>query len=120
MNILHIACTNGDMCNGVCVVIPQHLNAQSKYANVAFVNISNIKVDCQCAQFEYREDFSVSSLKSPFNKPDMVVFHECYRIQFIKIAKELKKNKIPYIILPHGALTQEAQKKKHLKSLKKW
>ena len=117
MNILHIACTNGDMCNGVQVVVPQHLRAQGKYATVAFVNISNIKVDGDCEQFEYNDNFSVAALPVPFNKPDIVIFHECYRIQYIKIAKELKKIKIPYVIVPHGELSNDAQKKKRVKKL---
>lgn len=115
MNILHIACTNGDMCNGVQVVVPQHVIAQCKYANVAFVNISNIKMDIPCTQFEYSEGFSVASLEAPFNKPDIVVFHECYRIQYIKIAKELRGMGVPYVIIPHGELSKDAQKKKYLK-----
>ena len=117
MNILHIACTNGDMCTGVQVVVPQHLDAQSKYANVAFVNISNIKTNINCTQFEYSEDFSIARLPSPFNKPDIVVFHECYRIQYIKIAKELQKLKVPYVILPHGELSKDAQNKKRFKKI---
>ena len=117
MIVLHIACTNGDMCNGVQVVVPQHLNAQSRYATVAFVNISNIKIDAGCDQFEYHDQFSIAVLPAPFNKPDMVVFHECYRIQYIQIAKELKKMNVPYVIIPHGELSKDAQKKKRLKKL---
>ena len=117
MIILHIASTNGDMCNGVQVVVPQHLRAQGKYATVAFVNISNIKVDGDCEQFEYNDNFSVAALPVPFNKPDIVIFHECYRIQYLKIAKELKKIKVPYVIVPHGELSNDAQKKKRVKKL---
>lgn len=115
MNILHIACTNGDPCNGVQVVVPQHLVAQGKYANVAFVNITNVKVNEARMQFEYKDNFSIADLPVPFHRPDIVIFHECYRIQYIKIAKELRKMKIPYVILPHGELSKDAQKKKHLK-----
>ena len=117
MIILHIACTNGDMCNGVQVVVPQHLNAQSTFAQVGFVNISNIKTDGNCNQFEYNEHFSIATLSAPFNKPDIVIFHECYRIQYIKIAKELKKLRVPYVIVPHGELSNDAQKKKRLKKV---
>ena len=117
MNILHIACTNGDPCNGVQVVVPQHLVAQGKYANVAFVNISNVKANEESMQFEYKDNFSIASLPTPFNRPDIVIFHECYRIQYIKIAKELKKMKVPYVIIPHGELSKDAQKKKHLKKI---
>lgn len=117
MIILHIACTNGDPCNGVQVVVPQHLNAQRTFAQVGFVNISNIKTDENCNQFEYNEHFSIATLSAPFNKPDIVIFHECYRIQYIKIAKELKKLRVPYVIVPHGELSNDAQKKKRLKKV---
>lgn len=117
MNILHIACTNGDMCTGVQVAVPQHLDAQAKYANVAFVNISNIKTNINCTQFEYSEGFLVEKLPQPFNRPDLVVFHECYRIQYIKIARELQKLKVPYIILPHGELSKGSQSSKRLKKI---
>ena len=103
------------MCNGVQVVVPQHLAAQSKYANVAFVNISNVKVDGNCPQIEYNGEFSVSALEPPFDRPDIVVFHECYRIQYIKIARELSRMGVPYVIIPHGELSNDAQKKKYLK-----
>lgn len=117
MNILHIACTNGDPCNGVQVVVPQHLVAQGKYANVAFVNISNVKANEESMQFEYKDNFSITALPVPFHRPDIVIFHECYRIQYIKIAEELRKMKIPYVIIPHGELSNDAQKKKRLKKI---
>lgn len=115
MNILHIACTNGDMCNGVQVVVPQHLIAQSKYANIGFMNISNIQVSGFNKQFNWRNDSTLSDLPSPFNHPDLVVFHEAYRIQYLKISSYLRKKNIPYVIIPHGELSKGAQKKKYFK-----
>ena len=117
MVILHISHIEGNPYLGVDVVVPQHLKAQSQYADVAFVNIANAKIDVNCQQFEYSEDFSLSKLPAPYNRPDIVIFHECYRIQYIKISKELKKLKIPYVILPHGELAKDAQKKKRLKKI---
>ena len=83
----------------------------------AFQRGENIKTNINCTQFEYSEGFSIEKLPSPFNKPDIVVFHECYRIQYIKIARELQKLKVPYVILPHGELSKDAQKKKRLKKV---
>ena len=45
------------------------------------------------------------------------MFQETYRKEYLSIAKELNKNKIPYITVPHGELGKEAQKKKHLKKM---
>ena len=117
MTILHIAKSMGNLYNGVHVVVPQHIRAQSEYATVACVNLTNVKLCEGIPQFDYDKNFNIKNLPSPFNKPDVVIFHECYRFEYLKIAKQLKKNKVPYIILPHGELSKEAQKKKRLKKI---
>ena len=43
MVILHIACIKDDLFSGVCVVVPQHIKAQSQYATVGFINVNNEK-----------------------------------------------------------------------------
>ena len=45
------------------------------------------------------------------------MFHECYRADYLQIAKNLRKNRIPYVDMPHGELRTEAQKKKHIKKV---
>ena len=40
--IIHIAEIKVSSFSGVSVVVPQHVNAQKKYANVAFVNVNNV------------------------------------------------------------------------------
>ena len=61
------------------------------------------------------ENFEISNLNKPFDKPDIVIFQECYQKEYLRISKLLEKREIPYVIIPHGELSFEAQQKKHLK-----
>mgnify|MGYP002521281711 CR=1 FL=1 len=116
MVVLHIACIRNDPFAGVSVVVPHHVTAQGNFAETALLNINGEKID-GVRQLSYEAPFRLETLPAPFCTPDLVVFHECYRFPYLAIAKALKKKKVPYIILPHGELTKEAQQKKHLKKV---
>lgn len=115
MVVLHIAKIKNVHYSGVCVVVPQHVKYQSEYASVGFINVNNIKIEGVGNQFEYCNSFSLEDLPYPFSKPDLLVFHEVYKKCYLKICKTLDCNNVPYVIIPHGELTQGAQKKKWLK-----
>lgn len=117
MTILHIFKSLNRQFAGTDVVIPNHIKAQQSIEFVGCINIANINIDGVKNQFNYEEEFKLKSIPEPFNKPDIVVFHQIYVPEYIKISKALRKEKIPYIIVPHGSLTKEAQKKKKLKKL---
>ena len=115
MVILHIASITGSPYNGVCVAAPQHVIHQGTYARTALLNINNIQIPGVPRQLSYSRPFRIEILEKPFDRPDLVVFHECYRPAYLEIGRHLHRRAIPYIILPHGELRREAQQRKWLK-----
>ncbi len=117
MVILHFAYIDNSKTNGVCVAVQQHVKAQGHFAETALINVSGIVLSGGTTQLSFPKPFDVRSLPKPFDAPNLVIFHECYRLPYLSISQNLIKNKIPYIIIPHGELRKEAQKKKHLKKI---
>ena len=118
MIILHIASIDNDPFAGVCVVVPRYLLSQESIGNkVALYNCKGKTINGIKCQIPNNDPFKIDSMPEPFNKPDLVVFQECYRKWYPKIGKQLEKRNIPYIIIPHGELGNEAQKSKHLKKV---
>ena len=114
--VLHIGYADGDKTAGVSVSIPEYLHFQSFNCKCALFNLAN----CQYSEFTcflYKDYKEISELPGKFNIPSIVVFHELYRVPFLRLYKECNKKNIPYIIIPHGGLTKKAQKIKKLKKL---
>lgn len=116
MVIIHIANLDTSVIGGVQMVVPNMVREQSSYADVGFVNTHGDVID-DVRMLEYDGVFQITSFPTPFNKPDLVVFHEVYRFEYIGIYRSLVEAQIPYIIIPHGCLSKSAQRKKRVKKL---
>lgn len=117
IKILHVAKLSNNPFSGVCVVVPEHIRRQSEFADVALLNINECSVNGFDEQFVYHGANWKDDVSSKYRKPDIVVFHEVYHIEYTKIARSLSRDGIPYIIIPHGCLVGAAQRKKPLKKL---
>ena len=117
MKILHIIDVNNPIGNGVAVALEKYVEHESKNNEVAVYDLhSNYKLN-NYRVFKYADYSSINELPEPFNKPDIVVFNEVYKPKYIKLYKECKQNKIPYVIIPHGCLVTVAQNEKKLKKI---
>ena len=118
IRVLHIAEIDNDKTKGTSVIIPQYINAQNDNENidVAFFNCNEIEIDSIRQKNNiFNLDDNVEMKVIDDFKPDIVIFHEIYKPYYLKIYKYLIAKKIPYIIIPHGGMTKQAQRHKWIK-----
>lgn len=122
MIVLSISKINNKEYVGININIPTYVKSLNNVCKSAYLDLGNEQLK-KFENYEYYftrdkiKKFDISCLPAPFNKPDIVVFQSLYIKEFIPIYKYLKKNKIPYTIIPRCSMTCEAQKRKRLKKL---
>jgi glycosyltransferase involved in cell wall biosynthesis len=112
MRILHIAYVDHRSDSGISVAVPRHIKHQAKYADVSLLNITDFIPDNAegiYPVYSIKKGDTLTDLLHSNDAPDLVVFHEIYRPYFIRAYKEILKEGIPYVIIPHGSLTRGAQ-----------
>lgn len=116
MNILFISKLTGNMWAGLNHSVPAQVKSQSKIDNCFWYNMNHVKLEewcnngLDCHNIDDYPSGRLSDLPEPFNEPDLAVFESCYCYTFEKIVKDLRKKKIPYVIVPRSSLTKQAQK----------
>lgn len=118
MKILFIAKPLSKKGNGVVSALKNEILYLQKYTQVALYNIG-VELESDIAQTVFSDtDYpTISSLPQPFDKPDIVVFEEVYKLEYYKLYNECLKNKLPYVIIPHGCLVEVEQRKKKWKHI---
>lgn len=122
MNILYLSHLSGASYAGPTYSVPKQIEAQSKIDNVFWYNATNSgREEWKNLPFyhdllEYPQE-SIHSLPAPFNHPDLIVVELFYHMTRSNLCKELVKGNIPYVIIPRGELTKQAQNRKRLKKI---
>lgn len=115
LKILHIARISNEKSKGVNVAVPEHVLTQGRYADTFLLNVRDDVIQGIENQICFNTADYFKKIIDSFGMPDMAVFHEVYIREYISIAAELNKRKIPYIIIPHGSLTEVSQQKSKFK-----
>ena len=104
--------------NGVLSALKNDIVYLQQIADVALFNIGlELPDDIAETVFTLSKYQTISELPEPYNKPDIVVFEEVYKLDYVKLYNECLKLKIPYIVVPHGCLVTNEQNKKKLKHM---
>ncbi len=119
MVVLHYAGIGKNNASGVSVIVPRIVDSHARFAKVGLFNYDGECFDTvegvvRLSDFIKSDDYR--EFPEPFNKPDVVLLHSPIPLpQFMAIAKKLKKDKIPYVIVPHGCFSVHAMKKGNIK-----
>jgi glycosyltransferase involved in cell wall biosynthesis len=120
MNILYISKIYNNKASGLFQSIPSQIAAQSLFDNVFWYNMTDtVAVEwiekTLCHSLNEYPTKKIKDLPVPFNNPDLVIFEGIYIYPFSNMVFEVWRKKIPYIIIPRGSLTMNAQKMNSLK-----
>lgn len=115
MTILFISHLSTNIAAGLNWSVPASVNAQSIIDYVLWINMTDcfmphwakVKAYHNINEYGGRLD-TLDCLPTPYKHPDMVVFEGFYYMDDVRIAKMLRKKKVPYMIIPRGSLTNQA------------
>lgn len=121
MNILYISSLVDGKYSGPYYSVPKQIKSQALYDNVYWINLTKLKKNDFMKSIHGKNikllDFNVKNIEKEFDKIDLVVFEEFFKIKNAIIARKLEKSKIPYIIVPRCQMTKQYLSHKRIKKL---
>ena len=117
MVIIHVTDIANPNGNGVAIAVSDYLNSEGRLAYVASYNLGKEIASDNAKHFSSAKYLSIEYLPKPYNKPDLVIFNEVYKPNYIRIYKWCLANNVPYLVIPHGCLTKGSQKRKKIKKI---
>lgn len=115
MKILFVSMLTGGGTHGPSWSVPARIKHQELIDDVLWVNCTDAfmphwgEVRCYHCLNEFGGSLALSVLPLPFQNPDIVVFEDFYYWDFWLFHLELRKKRIPYVVVPRGSLTMMAQ-----------
>lgn len=113
MKVLVISHLFNDVASGPSWSVPAYVDSLSVFDEVLWVNTTDDKmshwgaVNCYHKLSEFGR-LHLRNMPKAFRQPDIVIFQGFNFIEQPVFAFELRRKKIPYIIVPRGSLTHQA------------
>lgn len=114
MKILFVSHLSHNIAAGMNWSVPARIKAQEQIDKVLWVNTTKALMphykDTQAYNClaDFGGELSLGVLPTSFRYPDLVVFEGLYFKEYLRLAKELRCGKIPYVIVPRGSMTHQA------------
>lgn len=118
MKILHITASKLTPHSGIPAVLIGLSSEQNKIEGIQ-ARVLSLTYPTDVVGLPFFDELNGSSIQDYLDHftPDVAVFHSFYQIEFVKVARELKKRCIPFFLEVHGSFGSAAHKKN---GLKKW
>lgn len=118
MRLLHITATHLNPEGGVPVVLKKLVEKQNQLPNfqAMVISVTAPVTQMDCEYFEFVKLQNIYRFLEDY-QPDCAILHSFYYLEYNQVVKALRRQKIPYLIEPHGSFGKKAMEKSFLK---KW